>query len=156
MDYDVKKLLPHRDPFLFIDEVLEVDEQSIVAKWFVSPDADFFKGHCDHSFHGSCIIKHVTHNNTDCPICRVNLIKEDTTPINRSNSPVLNISSPIVYELQTPPPIINPILLPPIIPSLQIRPNYIIHQSTQRNLNNEFDETLNNLINSDQTFSYII
>jgi 3-hydroxyacyl-[acyl-carrier-protein] dehydratase len=45
MDYDVKKLLPHRDPFLFIDEVLEVDEQSIVAKWFVSPDADFFKGH---------------------------------------------------------------------------------------------------------------
>ena len=45
MDYDVKKLLPHRDPFLFIDEVLEVDEQSIVAKLFVSPDADFFKGH---------------------------------------------------------------------------------------------------------------
>ena len=45
MDYDVKKLLPHREPFLFIDEVLEVDEKSIVAKWFVSPDEDFFKGH---------------------------------------------------------------------------------------------------------------
>ena len=45
MDYDVKKLLPHREPFLFIDEVLEVNEESIVAKWFVSPDEDFFKGH---------------------------------------------------------------------------------------------------------------
>ena len=45
MEYDVKKLLPHREPFLFIDEVLEVNEESIVAKWFVSPDEDFFKGH---------------------------------------------------------------------------------------------------------------
>ena len=122
---------------------------------------DFFKGHCNHCFHGSCIIKHVIHNNAECPMCRVNLTKEDTIPISRTNPPSPNISSPnpsspLVYELQTPPPLINPILLPPIIPSLQIRPNYIIHQSTRRNLESRFNETLSNLINSDQTISYLI
>ena len=109
---------------------------------------DFFKGHCNHCFHGSCIIKHVIHNNTECPMCRVNLTKEEATPIYRSNPPFSNISSPQ--------PLINPILLPPIIPSLQVRPNYIIHQSTRRNLNRAFNETLSNLINSDQTISYLI
>lgn len=117
---------------------------------------DFFKGHCNHCFHGSCIIKHVIYNNAECPICRANLTKEDITPTSRSNPTSSNESSPLVHELQTPPPTINPILLPPIIPSLQIRPNYIIHQSTRRNLNHAFNETLSNLINSDQTFSYLI
>ena len=122
---------------------------------------DFFKGHCNHCFHGSCIIKHVIHNNAECPMCRVNLTKEDTVPISRTNPPSPNTSSPnpsspLIYELQTPPPLINPILLPPIIPSLQIRPNYIIHQSTRRNLESRFNETLSNLINSDQTISYLI
>ena len=42
---EVRKRLPHREPFLFIDEVLEVNDEFIVAKRFVSPDEDFFKGH---------------------------------------------------------------------------------------------------------------
>ncbi|GIR11409.1 MAG: hypothetical protein CM15mP22_8290 [Gammaproteobacteria bacterium] len=42
---EVRKLLPHREPFLFIDEVIEVNNEFIVAKRFVSPDEDFFKGH---------------------------------------------------------------------------------------------------------------
>ena len=126
-----------------------------------SSGPDFFKSHCNHCFHGSCIIKHVIHNNAECPMCRVNLTKEDTVPISRTNPPSPNTSSPnssspLIYELQTPPPLINPILLPPIIPSLQIRPNYIIHQSTRRNLESRFNETLSNLINSDQTISYLI
>ena len=41
----VKAFLPHRDPFLFIDEVIEVSNEKIVAKRFVSPDEQFFKGH---------------------------------------------------------------------------------------------------------------
>ena len=132
------------------------DMCAICLETLSNNSSDFFKGHCNHCFHGSCIIKHVIHNNAECPICRVNLTREDTIPIQRSNAPTPNISSSIEYELQTPPPIINPILLPPIIPSLQIRPNYIIHQSTRRNLNNAFNETISNLINNDQTFSYLI
>ena len=42
---EVRKVLPHREPFLFIDEVIEVNNEFIVAKRFVSPDEDFFKGH---------------------------------------------------------------------------------------------------------------
>ena len=41
----VEAFLPHRDPFLFIDEVIEVSNEKIVAKRFVSPDEEFFKGH---------------------------------------------------------------------------------------------------------------
>ena len=41
----VEAFLPHRDPFLFIDEVVEVSNEKIVAKRFVSPEEEFFKGH---------------------------------------------------------------------------------------------------------------
>lgn len=42
----VKSILPQRDPFLFIDEVIEVEEgKRIVAKKYLEPQADFFKGH---------------------------------------------------------------------------------------------------------------
>lgn len=42
---EVRKLLPHREPFLFIDEVLEVNDEFIEAIRFISPDEEFFKGH---------------------------------------------------------------------------------------------------------------
>lgn len=39
-------LLPHRPPFLFVDEVLDlVPGQSARARWFVDPEAHFFVGH---------------------------------------------------------------------------------------------------------------
>ena len=41
----VEAFLPHRDPFLFIDEVIEVSNEKIVAKRFISPNEEFFKGH---------------------------------------------------------------------------------------------------------------
>jgi len=41
-----KHLLPQRDPFLFIDEVIEVEEgQRVVAKKYLDPEEDYFKGH---------------------------------------------------------------------------------------------------------------
>jgi len=42
---DIKKLLPHREPFLFIDSVLRVDETSITAIRQIREDAFYFKGH---------------------------------------------------------------------------------------------------------------
>lgn len=41
----VKDYLPHRDPMLFIDRVLELSEMSIQTQSIVKADADFFKGH---------------------------------------------------------------------------------------------------------------
>ena len=42
----VKSILPQREPFLFIDEVVEVEEgKRIVAKKYLDPEADFFQGH---------------------------------------------------------------------------------------------------------------
>ncbi|HAP56566.1 MAG: 3-hydroxyacyl-ACP dehydratase FabZ [Sphaerochaeta sp.] len=38
-------LIPHRDPFIFLDELLEVDEKHTVAKRVFTPDHFFFKGH---------------------------------------------------------------------------------------------------------------
>jgi beta-hydroxyacyl-ACP dehydratase FabZ len=41
----IKELLPHREPFLFIDEVLEKSETRVVAKRYIRPDEFFFAGH---------------------------------------------------------------------------------------------------------------
>ena len=46
MDADkIMKILPHRHPFLFIDKILKITENSIVGLKYVSPDEPYFKGH---------------------------------------------------------------------------------------------------------------
>lgn len=37
--------IPHRPPFLFVDDVVEVSEERIATTWFVNPTSDFFRGH---------------------------------------------------------------------------------------------------------------
>ena len=41
----VKDVLPHREPFLFIDEVLDLTDSTIMAKRTVRPDEPQFQGH---------------------------------------------------------------------------------------------------------------
>ena len=46
--YDRKKImsiLPHRDPFLFIDEIRNLGSDFIIGTKFVNADEDYFKGH---------------------------------------------------------------------------------------------------------------
>ena len=43
---DIMKILPHRDPFLFVDEVIEIEEdKKIVGLKKINGDEFFFKGH---------------------------------------------------------------------------------------------------------------
>ncbi|MGB9719990.1 MAG: 3-hydroxyacyl-ACP dehydratase FabZ [bacterium] len=42
---EIKKILPHREPFLFVDEVLEISDRKIVAQRKIHPDEFFFQGH---------------------------------------------------------------------------------------------------------------
>ncbi|MBT4216992.1 MAG: 3-hydroxyacyl-ACP dehydratase FabZ, partial [Flavobacteriales bacterium] len=42
---EIKKILPHRDPFLFIDEVRDLGDDFIVGTKFVKKEEDYFKGH---------------------------------------------------------------------------------------------------------------
>ena len=43
---DIKKYLPHREPFLFVDEVVNIDEENgIHAKKLVSEDEYLLQGH---------------------------------------------------------------------------------------------------------------
>ena len=43
---DIKRYLPHREPFLFIDEVVDIkDNQIIHAKKIISEDEYFLEGH---------------------------------------------------------------------------------------------------------------
>ncbi len=37
--------LPYSKPFLFVDEILEIDENSVSGKYTFSPDHEFYKGH---------------------------------------------------------------------------------------------------------------
>ena len=41
----IKQYIPHREPFIWIDEVLELQEMSIHASKYLSPDLDLFQGH---------------------------------------------------------------------------------------------------------------
>ena len=42
---DFKHLIPHREPFLFVDRVLEQSENTIKAERVVKDDEFYFKGH---------------------------------------------------------------------------------------------------------------
>ncbi len=42
---EVLELLPQQEPFRFVYEILEVDEDHIVARYRFRPDADFYRGH---------------------------------------------------------------------------------------------------------------
>ncbi|MGN0649362.1 MAG: 3-hydroxyacyl-ACP dehydratase FabZ [Oscillospiraceae bacterium] len=42
----IKEIIPHRDPFLLIDEVTELEPGvSVTAKKYIKPDEDWFRGH---------------------------------------------------------------------------------------------------------------
>lgn len=42
---EIEKLLPHRDPFLFVDEIIEATKEKIIAKRVFTEKEYFFKGH---------------------------------------------------------------------------------------------------------------
>lgn len=41
----ITTLLPHRDPFLFVDEIIKKDNHSITTRYLVKENTVFFKGH---------------------------------------------------------------------------------------------------------------
>ena len=41
----IMEIIPHRDPFLLIDEVLEMDDTHIKARKYIREDDFWFKGH---------------------------------------------------------------------------------------------------------------
>ena len=42
---EIESLLPHREPFLFVDEIVEASKEKIVAKRMFTENEYFFKGH---------------------------------------------------------------------------------------------------------------
>lgn len=42
---EIERLIPHRPPFLWIDEVLEISDQKLTAQKLVPADLDVFRGH---------------------------------------------------------------------------------------------------------------
>ncbi|MCL2805657.1 MAG: 3-hydroxyacyl-ACP dehydratase FabZ [Treponema sp.] len=42
---EIENLLPHREPFLFVDEIIEATKEKIIAKHIFTDKEFFFKGH---------------------------------------------------------------------------------------------------------------
>lgn len=43
---EIKAIIPHREPFLFVDEIIELESSKhATGKLYVDPNFDFFKGH---------------------------------------------------------------------------------------------------------------
>lgn len=45
---EILDLLPHRDPFIFVDQILEWNDEGLTAQRKIREDEDFFKGHYPH------------------------------------------------------------------------------------------------------------
>lgn len=45
MNLDVKELIPQREPFLFVDKIVEREDSKIITSYNVTGEEDFFKGH---------------------------------------------------------------------------------------------------------------
>ena len=42
----IKKIIPHRDPMLLVDEVFAMEaETSISTRFYVNPEREIFRGH---------------------------------------------------------------------------------------------------------------
>jgi len=64
----IQRAIPHRDPFLFLDAILEVSDEALVSEWRVPESAEFFRGHypgnpvtpgvilCEHVFQSAAIL----------------------------------------------------------------------------------------------------
>ena len=42
---EIEAAIPHRAPFLWLDEVLELEPERILARKFLDPELDVFRGH---------------------------------------------------------------------------------------------------------------
>jgi len=42
---EIEDLLPHREPFLFVDEIIEASKEKIIAKYVFTEKDFFFNGH---------------------------------------------------------------------------------------------------------------
>jgi len=42
---DIESLLPHREPFLFVDEIVQADDKKVVARHVFTEKEFFFPGH---------------------------------------------------------------------------------------------------------------
>jgi 3-hydroxyacyl-[acyl-carrier-protein] dehydratase len=42
---EIQKLIPHRRPFLFVDEIVAIDDLTIHGRTFIDPKFEFFQGH---------------------------------------------------------------------------------------------------------------
>lgn len=42
---EIKGIIPHREPFLFVDSVQAISDATITARRLVRPNEEFFKGH---------------------------------------------------------------------------------------------------------------
>jgi 3-hydroxyacyl-[acyl-carrier-protein] dehydratase len=46
--YEIETLLPHRKPFLFVDEIIQADKEKILARHVFTETEFFFAGHFPH------------------------------------------------------------------------------------------------------------
>lgn len=42
---DIKEYIPHREPFLFVDKIISLNENQIATEYTFKPTNDFYKGH---------------------------------------------------------------------------------------------------------------
>lgn len=45
LNKDIREIIPHRDPFIFIDKIISIEAGCVVASKYIKKNEEYFKGH---------------------------------------------------------------------------------------------------------------
>ena len=82
---DIESLLPHRKPFLFVDEIVSADSEGVVATHTFTEEEFFFKGH----FPGHPVVPGVVLVETMAQVAGAALVATQTVKPGPDGSPPL-------------------------------------------------------------------
>ena len=135
----VKDYIPHREPFLFVEKILEIGDEHIVTELTVREDFDFFRGH----YPGSPIMPGVLMCEAVFQTAGIYISEKYGTEADRSKMPILTKINQARFKRMVQPGEVIRIEVVPIEikGSFHVMKGKILNESGEMVMNVEFTVT---------------